>query len=242
MKISNKQKAKNRKRIIDVAVDVMIDRGFKNATMRSIAKQAEIGDATIYNYFSTKEAIIFAYYEEKLNACVEKMRGIEKFNEFSIHEQLQTFFEIQLELFLPDREFISLSFKKVFFNFNQNMASLDAVQALFEKIIADIFEAAIEVNEIPEQVFQEIIYHLLWDYYVGMIIFWLNDKSDQFSDTSIMIDKTLDLFCAVLKAGAVNKLFDIASYFFKNHFMNRLDRFKKRIDTFKLIKREFMGK
>ncbi len=241
MKISNQQKKKNRKKIIAVAVDVMIDKGFKDATMRAIAKKAEIGDATIYNYFSTKEGILFAYYEEKLNSCVEKMRKIEKFNEFTLHEQLQTFMETQLELFLPDREFIALSFKKIFFTLNQNLDSLDAIQNLFEKIIADIFEAAIEVKEIPEQVFQEIIHHLVWDYYVGIVIFWLNDKSEQFSDTSIMIDKTLDLFCAVLKAGAVNKLFDIASYFFKNHFMNRLDRFKKRIDTIKLIKREFMG-
>jgi AcrR family transcriptional regulator len=241
MKISQQQKKKNRKKIIGIAVDVMIDKGFKDATMRSIAKQAEIGDATIYNYFSTKESILFAYYEEKLNACVEKLRKVEKFNEFTLHEQLQTFFEIQLELFLPDREFIALSFKKIFFSLNQNAEQLDAIQDMFEKIIADIFEAAVEVKEIPEQMFQEIIYHLLWDYYVGMIMFWLNDKSEQFSDTSIMIDKTLDLFCAVLKAGAVNKLFDITSYFFKSHFLNRLDRFKKRIDTIKLIKREFMG-
>ena len=73
---------------------------------------------------------------------------------------------------------------------------------------------AIEVKEIPAQMFQQIIYHLLWDYYVGIIIFWLNDRSDQFSDTSMMIDKTMDLFCSILKAGAVNKMFDIMSYFF----------------------------
>lgn len=241
MKISSQQKKKNRRRIIAVAVDIMIDKGFKDATMRAIAKKAEIGDATIYNYFSTKEAILFAYYEEKLTLCVEKMRKIDKFNEFTLHEQLQTFFETQLELFLPDREFVALSFKKMFFTLNHNLESLDVIQNLFEKIIADIFEAAIEVKEIPEQVFQEVIYHLVWDYYVGIVIFWLNDKSEQFSDTSVMIDKSLDLFCALLKAGAVNKLFDMASYFFKNHFMNRLDRFKKRIDTIKLIKREFMG-
>jgi len=215
MKISNQQKKKNRSRLISVAVDIMIDKGFKTATMRAIAKEAGIGDATIYNYFPTKESILFAYYEEKLNLCIDKLRKIDKFNEFTIHEQLQTFFETQLEIFLPDREFIGISFKRIFFSLNQNVEQLDKIQDVFEKIIEDIFNAAIEVKEIPEQVFQKIIYHLLWDYYVGMIIFWLNDKSDQFSDTSIMVDKTLDLFCSVLKSGAVNKLFDIASYFFK---------------------------
>lgn len=241
MKISNKQKQKNRKKIIAIAVDVMIDKGFKDATMRAIAKKAEIGDATIYNYFPTKEAILFAYYEEKLKESIEKLRSVEKFNEFTIHEQLQTFFETQLELFLPDREFIALSFKKIFFSLNQNLDQLDAIQDVFEKIVDDIFTAAIEVKEIPEQMFQKIIYNLLWDYYVGMVIFWLSDKSEQFSDTSVMIDKTLDLFCSILKSGAVNKLFDLASYLFKSHFLNRMDRYRKRMDTIKLIKREFMG-
>lgn len=242
MKISNQQKQKNRKKIIDTAVDIMIDKGFKDTTMRAIAKKAEIGDATIYNYFSTKEAILFAYYEEQLQACVQRLQKVDKFNEFTLHEQLQTFFEIQLELFLPDREFIELSFKRIFFSLNQNMDLLDTIQTQFEKIIADIFEAAIEVNEIPQQVFQEIIYHLFWDYYVGMVIFWLKDTSEQFTDTSNIIDKTLDLYCALLKAGALNKLFDLASYFFKSHFLNRLDRFKRRTETIKLIKRQFMEK
>lgn len=241
MKISNQQKNKNRKKIIFVAVDVMIDKGFKSATMRAIAKESKIGDATIYNYFPTKESILFAYYEEKLNECVSRLRKIEKFNEFTLHEQLQTFFETQLELFLPDREFIALSFKRIFFTLNQNVDQLHSIQDLYEKIVDDIFTAAIEVKEIPAQMFQQILYHLLWDYYVGLIMFWLNDRSEQFSDTSMMIDKTLDLFCSVLKAGAVNKLFDVASYFFKSHFLNRLEGFRRRVDTFNLIKREFMG-
>ncbi len=241
MKISAQQKKKNRLKIIGVAVDIMIDKGFKAATMRAIAKEASIGDATIYNYFPTKEAILFAYYEEKLNECVARMRKIEKFNEFTLHEQLQTLFETLLELFLPDREFVSLSFKRIFFALSQNAEQLHAIQDLFEKIVDDIFTAAIEVNEIPAQMFQQIIYHLLWDYYVGIIIFWLNDRSDQFADTSMMIDKTMDLFCSILKAGAVNKLFDIVSYFFKSHFLSRLEGMKRRMDTIKLIKREFMG-
>ncbi len=241
MKISVQQKNKNRKKIIAVAVDIMIDKGFKSATMRAIAKESSIGDATIYNYFSTKEAILFAYYEEKLNECVSRIRKIEKFNEFTLHEQLQTLFETTLELFLPDREFVELSFKRIFFSLSQNVEQLNTIQDLFEKIVDDIFSAAIEVKEIPAQVFQQIIYHLLWDYYVGVIIFWLKDRSDQFADTSMMIDKTMDLFCSLLKAGAVNKMFDIVSYFFKSHILSRLDGVKRRMDTIKLIKREFMG-
>lgn len=241
MKISHKQKQKNRLKIIGLAVDVMIEEGFKSATMRSIAKKAGIGDATIYNYFPTKESILFAYYEEKLNECADRLRNVEKFNEFTLNEQLQTFFDIQLELFLPDREFIELSFKRIFFSLSQNYKQLKPIQHVFKKIIVDMFKAAIEVKEIPEQILQEMIYLLLWDYFVGVIIFWLKDRSEYFSDTSVLVDKTLDLFCSLLKSGAINKSVDILSYVFKNYVLNRFEGIKSRVDTIKLIKREFMG-
>ncbi len=241
MKISNKQKKENRKKIIRVAVDIMIEKGFKTATMRAIAQKAGIGDATIYNYFPTKESIIFAYYEEHLEECIHRLKKVDGFNEFTLHEQLQTFIDIQLDLFLRDREFIDLSFNRIFFTFNQNFRQLYPIRNLFIDIVDDIFKSSIEVKEIPEQVFQETIYLLFWDYYIGIITYWLNDKSENFSDTTFIVDKSLDLFCAVLKAGLVNKVFDIASYLFKNHVINKFDGLKSHIDTFNLLKREFMG-
>ena len=80
-----------------------------------IARQAGLGDATIYNYFPTKEAIVYAYYEEQLDESVKRLRVIPDFNEYSLQEQLQAFFETQLELFLPDREFVDISFRTSLF-------------------------------------------------------------------------------------------------------------------------------
>lgn len=241
MKISQNQKQKNRSKIIKIAVDIMIEHGFKSATMRTIAKEAGIGDATIYNYFPTKEAILYAYYEESLNECIARLKAIERFNEFTLAEQLQTFLDIQLELFLPDREFIELSFKRIFFSLSHTNRGLQPIREIFQTIVSDMFNAAVEVGEIPEQVFQEMINHLFWDYYIGVIMFWLKDGSDQFSDTTVMVDKTLDLICATLKTGLINKAFEITSYLFKNHILGRLDSFQQGINTFQTLKREFMG-
>ena len=36
-------------------------------------------------------------------------------------------------------------------------------------IIADFFEAAVEVDEIPDQVFPDMIYDFFWNYNVGLI-------------------------------------------------------------------------
>jgi len=48
---------KNRERIIDAAVKLFNYRGYKNVTMREIAKQLGMSSKTFYNYFSSKEEI-----------------------------------------------------------------------------------------------------------------------------------------------------------------------------------------
>jgi len=48
---SEKNKAKTRIKILEASVDVIIEKGYKSASMREIARRAGVGDATIYNYF-----------------------------------------------------------------------------------------------------------------------------------------------------------------------------------------------
>jgi len=241
MKISSKKKAENRRKLIRAAVDLIIEKGFKAATMRGIAKKAGMGEATIYNYFPTKESILYAYYEDHFQDCIQKLQSIDGFNQYSFQEQLQTFFETSLDFLLPDREFISHSFKAIFLSMSHNFKQLKQSRLIFFNILDDIFQAAIEVDEIPDQVFQEIIYQLFFDFYIGIVIYWLKDSSEQFSDTTILLDKSFDLTCSALKMGIFNKAFDMAIFLFKNHILNRMQFVKDKMDTIHRIKREFMG-
>ena len=240
MKISNEKKMETRLKIIKIAVEIITEKGLKDTTMRAIAKGADIGEATIYNYFPTKESILFAYYEHQLQTCAMRLKSIRGFNKFTLQEQLQTFLETSLELFLPDREFVQESFKTIFFSLIQQVKQLQAIRALFFDTVNALFEAAVERGEIPEQVFQEILVQFVWDYYIGVILYWLNDKSDQFNDTSLLIDKSLSLATSFLKAGIVNKIFDIAQFLFKQHVLSRFDFFRQQVDTLHKMKRAFM--
>ncbi len=241
MKISGKQKIENRKRIIRKTVDIMLENDYKSTTMRAIARAAEIGDATIYNYFPTKESILYAYYEEVMRECIEKLKNTEKFNEYSLQEQLQTLFETQFEIFLPDREFIQKTFKQIFFSFSQDYGRLLPIRNLFFKMVEDMFRAAIEVEEIPEQIFQDLLCFLFWDYNIGIVIYWTNDESESFSETSVFNDKSIDFIFSFIKSGIANKAFDIATFLFRNHVLNRMQNVKDRFSAVDFVKREFMG-
>ncbi len=241
MKIREKQKQENRKKIIRSAVETITKKGIKGVSMREIARKAGLGDAAIYNYFPTREAIVYAYYEDQLAQSVERLRAISGFNEFSLQEQLQAFFETQLEVFLPDREFVDVTFWAVTVSLNHDDPYLKPIRSRFLCIIADLFEAAVEVDEIPDQVFPEHTYNLFWDYNVGLVFYWLKDRSNQFQNTTILLDKSLDLAVSIFKAGIVNKVLDIATFLFKNHIINQLDMINDPMEIIHKVKRQFMG-
>ncbi|THB78129.1 MAG: TetR/AcrR family transcriptional regulator [Desulfobacteraceae bacterium] len=240
MKISKQQKLENRRKIIESAVDLVIEKDLKSATMREISRHAGIADATIYNYFPTKEAIVYGYYEDRFDHLIDQIKAIDEFHTFSFQEQLQTVFETKLELFTADREFLQKTFKMTFFTLSQHYARIKPIKAKFVAIMDDLFESAIEVEEIPEQVFRELIIQFFWEYYIGVVIYWLNDRSDRFEETTVLIDKTMDLACSSIKAGIGNKIFDIGIFLFKNHILGRMELIKDHVDTIHGIKKKFM--
>lgn len=240
MKISKEQKKINRKKIIAAAVDLVIQKDLKTATMREVARNAGLGDATIYNYFPTKESIVYGYYEDKIDQVLDKLKAIADFHEYSFHEQLQTLFETTLELFLSDREFLQKTFKRTFFALSQHYSRIRPIKDKFMLMIDDIFTNAVDAGEIPDQVFREMTMQMFWEYYIGIVIYWLKDDSGQFESTTILIDKSIDLACSAIKAGIGNKIFDMGIFLFKNHVLSRMGMIKDHVDTLHGIKKKFM--
>jgi hypothetical protein len=87
----------------------------------------------------------------------------------------------------------------------------------------------------------ELTCNFFWDYYVGLVFYWLRDRSNQFRNTTVLLDKSLDLAVSFLKAGIVNKVLDIASLLFKHHIINGLDTIEDHMETIKKVKRRFLG-
>lgn len=80
-----------------------------------------------------------------------------EFHTFTLQEQLQTLFSTSLNLYLADREFVSQSFQQVLMGSSRNWSRIKAIQATFLAAVNDILAAAVEAEEIPEQVFEGLI-------------------------------------------------------------------------------------
>jgi TetR/AcrR family transcriptional regulator, fatty acid metabolism regulator protein len=70
-------KVKTRKdRILDAALNIFARAGFQNATITGISKEAGVSEATIYEYFGTKEDLLFAIPEKISDETFEKSSNV----------------------------------------------------------------------------------------------------------------------------------------------------------------------
>ena len=70
--MADKSKPKTRKdRIMDAALRIFAEKGFQNSTITEISKAAGVSEATIYEYFGTKEDLLFAIPEKISNDTFE---------------------------------------------------------------------------------------------------------------------------------------------------------------------------
>lgn len=226
MKINEQDKQLTRVRILTAAVDVITIRGFKNATMREIAKEAKVGDATIYNYFPTKEKVLYGYCEYVQQQVMQELKTISNFHEFTVQEQLQQLVETNLRLWLPAREFLQQVMELSFGTPLVGFTHIEETKHLFTTMVIDILDAAIEAGELPEQPYRELLPRLFWDYMTGILTYWLKDNSEGFANTTQVIDRSMELVANILRTGMVGKLLDLVSFLFRTHIMTQADLLK----------------
>jgi TetR/AcrR family transcriptional regulator, fatty acid metabolism regulator protein len=75
--MANHDRTKTRKDgILEAALHIFARKGFQNTTITEISKEAGVSEATIYEYFGTKEDLLFAIPEKISNETFEKSLSI----------------------------------------------------------------------------------------------------------------------------------------------------------------------
>lgn len=219
MRVSKQKKAETRQKLVQAAIDLFSEQGFENTTMKAIARKAEVGDATIYKYFASKDKLVLAFYQLRAEQTIEKLWEIDT-EDYDLHEQLQLLIDLYLESLLPDREFVIDSAKKVLSAQSFMTSETPPIRQEFSGVINQFLDQAEACDEIPYFHYRGMIVGMINEYLMGVLLYWLKDESDEFSDTTQMVDLSLTLGVQVLRSGIPNKISDLLSFFIKRHLFN----------------------
>ena len=191
-----------RRRIYESALDLFREEGFEPATMRDIARKAEVALGAAYYYFSSKEAIVLAFYEEMQESSHESilqaMDGHKK-----LKDRLRCVLEKRLQLLAPNRKFCDALFRHAPDPRDPLSPFSEQTRPIRERAIEQL-RIAVDGGDVrvPSDLKPRLPY-LLWLYQMGIILFWLYDRSPRQQRTGQLMEKSLGLVIGLLRLSSL---------------------------------------
>ncbi|HXJ85576.1 MAG TPA: TetR family transcriptional regulator [Candidatus Binatia bacterium] len=191
-----------RRKIYDAAMASFRDKGFEETTMRDIAAKASVALGAAYYYFSSKDAIVLAFYQEMQETSTSLVTsGLA--DKKKLKDRVRAVLDQRLKLLEPNRKFCAALFRHA-------PDSADPLSPFSEetRLIRDAaieqMRVALEGGDmkVPSDLKPRLPY-LLWMYQMALIMFWLYDRSPNQERTQKLMEKSLSLLGNLLRISSL---------------------------------------
>ena len=102
-------------RILGAALKSFASRGFYNAKVSEVAKEAGVADGTIYLYFESKDALLIALFEDRMQRIIARANDEISRSEGTVLDKIRQAIALHLSLVLDDpdlAEFITVELRQ----------------------------------------------------------------------------------------------------------------------------------
>ncbi|WP_285778865.1 TetR family transcriptional regulator [Microtetraspora sp. NBRC 13810] len=189
---SSRGSERTRELIVETALRLFRERGFEATTMRAIAAEAGVSVGNAYYYFSSKEALVQAYYDraqrEHEIAC-EELLAVETGFEARLGGVLRQWVVVSE----PYHEFAVKFFKHAAEPSNP-LSPFSAESTPARESSIGIYRQVVEgAADRMDSELREELPELLWLMSMGVVLFWVHDRSPGCQRTYRLIDLTVPL-------------------------------------------------
>jgi AcrR family transcriptional regulator len=219
MKVSREQKQEHYERFIQAFVDEVRSRGYASVTLRDVARQAGLSDGAIYKYFPSKEKILLAYYILKMGRLREEGAALLKKPSYTLGERLQALLEFQIGQYEGEKDFLEKTFHATFVAASLMWSEVAAMRKSYLETVNAFVADAQAKGELPEAAWAFIVDEMLWCHYMGVMMYWLKDDSENHEDTTQFIDRTVNLFTALVGGPLLKQAEELVGFLVNRHLM-----------------------
>jgi AcrR family transcriptional regulator len=192
MRVTAETKTATRERILDASERLFAEHGFDSATTRDIARAAEIGVGTLFNYFPTKEAVASALVGEAYARAAGKFSADldrEISGDLTLEEELFAHVATTLRKLRPFRKYVTAVLDTEFSPLRSPSGATPAFQTAHLELVGQI-----AARHGKSDALSSVALHLYWTLYIGVLTFWSNDTSPRQEDTLALLDQSLAMY------------------------------------------------
>ena len=191
-----------RRKIYEAAMEMFREKGFEETTMRDIAAKAGVALGGAYYYYSSKDAIVLAFYREMQETSTPLVGGALT-DKRKLKERIRAVLDQRLKLLAPNRKFCAALFRHAPDGADP-LSPFSEESRLIRDAAVEQMRVAIEGGDvkIPSDLKPRLPY-LLWLYQMALIMFWLYDRSPDQERTQRLMEKSLSLLVNLLRISSL---------------------------------------
>ena len=191
-----------RRKIYQAAMEMFREKGFEETTMRDIAAKAGVALGGTYYYFSSKDAIVLAFYHEMQQASTSAVSDALA-EKKKLKDRIHAVLDERIKLLEPNRKFCAALFRHAPDGSDPLSPFSQETLLIRDAAIAQM-KTAMDGGDvkIPPDLKPRLPY-LLWLYQMALIMFWLYDRSPNQEKTQKLKDKSLGLLVNLLRVSSL---------------------------------------
>lgn len=192
-----KKSEETRRRIFDSALALFRKRGFAETTMRDIAKEADVALGAAYYYFDSKEAIVMAFYQRTQDELVPLVTDALS-DTHGFKHRLAAVIRVKLDYCAPNRRLMAALATHI--DPQHPLSPFSEQTHAIRDADTQLFQNALEGSDI--KVPDDLATHLprlLWLYQMGLLLFWVYDRSPRQWRTTQLFEKTLSILVKLIR-------------------------------------------
>jgi AcrR family transcriptional regulator len=191
-----------RRKIYEAAMELFREKGFEETTMRDIAAKAGVALGGAYYYYSSKDAIVLAFYREMQETSTPLVGGALT-DKRKLKERIRAVLDQRLKMLAPNRKFCAALFRHAPDGADP-LSPFSEESRLIRDAAVEQMREAIEGGDvkIPSDLKPRLPF-LLWLYQMALIMFWLYDRSPNQERTQRLMEKSLSLLVNLLRISSL---------------------------------------
>jgi AcrR family transcriptional regulator len=181
-----------RGRIVDAALALFTERGYDATTMRAIAAEAGVSLGSAYQYFAGKDHLVQAFYvrsqQEHRQAAAPALASSR-----ALSVRLHAALTARIDTMQPYRAFAAAFFRTAS-DPDSPLSPFSPQSAAARELATAIYADVVTGSDatVPPELGRRLP-ELLWLVQMGVVLFWVHDRSADARRTYLLIDRAVRL-------------------------------------------------
>lgn len=172
-----------RQKLYDTAITLIGERGFDQTTLRDVAARAGVSVGLLYRYFPSKQAVVLALYDE---LSAEQSAHAEAMPRGKWRDRFLFTLETSLTILGPHRQTLTALIPVLVSNAPDGLFS--GTTAFSRERVQRVYQdAVLGATDAPRAEVAAALGRLLYLAHLGVVLWWLLDKSPQQRATGALV-------------------------------------------------------